>query len=83
MKCLRFLVFLMAVGGLPALLSVAHGQQEVDPDHFDQAAGKAIPAPKANASSAAASVHSHPRQTRLASKHTGVRVHHRRAHPSV
>jgi hypothetical protein len=73
MKGLRFLVFLMAVGGFPAFLCQASGQQEVDPDHFDQSAAKAIPARKANAE-AAAPVYSHSSQTRLASKHTGGRV---------
>lgn len=42
MKSLRMLVLTLAVGVFPVSLMQAHGQQEVDPDHFDQpAAAKA------------------------------------------
>ena len=83
MKSVRFLVLLMAVGGFPAFLPQAHAQQEVDPDHFDQPAPKGVPARTVNAGQSAGSVHGRSSQTRLASKHSGGRVHHRRAHPSV
>ena len=43
MKSLRMLMLMLAVGILPVILMQAHGQQEVDPDHFDQP-----PAAKAN-----------------------------------
>jgi hypothetical protein len=36
MKALRMLVLMLAVGVFPVFLMQAHGQQEVDPDHFDQ-----------------------------------------------
>ena len=81
MKCLRLLVFLIAVGGFPGFLSQAHGQQEIDPDHFDQPAAKAVTAPKPNARTA--SVHGRPSRTRVASKSAGGRVYHRRVHPSA
>ncbi len=37
MKFARFLVLLAMTGVVPALLVQAVGQQEMDPDHFDQA----------------------------------------------
>jgi hypothetical protein len=43
MKSLRMLVLILAVGVSPVFLMPAHGQQEVDPDHFDQ-----LPAAKAD-----------------------------------
>jgi len=36
MKSLRILVLMVAVGGFPVFVMQTHGQQEVDPDHFDQ-----------------------------------------------
>ncbi len=37
MKFVRFLVLLAMTGAVPGLLLPAVGQQEVDPEHFDQA----------------------------------------------
>ncbi len=36
MKSLRMFVLTLVVGVFPVFLMQAHGQQEVDPDHFDQ-----------------------------------------------
>ena len=36
MKSLRMLALMLAVGVFPVFLMRAHGQQEVDPDHFGQ-----------------------------------------------
>ncbi len=38
MKSFRFFVLAIVVGIFPAFLIPASAQQEVDPDHFDQAA---------------------------------------------
>jgi hypothetical protein len=37
MKFVRFLVLLAMTAAVPGLLLQAVGQQEIDPDHFDQA----------------------------------------------
>jgi len=41
MKFARFLVLLAMTGSVPGLLVQAVGQQEIDPDHFDQPATQA------------------------------------------
>lgn len=75
MKSLRILVLILAVGALPPLLM---GQQEVDPDHFDQ------PAAQANANTAkaqtnhraTAAAHQAPNHAKTASKRTGKKSNH-------
>ena len=42
MKSLRILVLMLAVGGFPAFVVQGLGQQEVDPDHFDQSSAATI-----------------------------------------
>jgi hypothetical protein len=37
MKFVRFLVLLASIGGIPGLVLQVVGQQEIDPEHFDQA----------------------------------------------
>lgn len=83
MKSLRFLVLMVVVSVVPGFLLQAYGQQEVDPDHFDQAVTKVTPTQKAHASHNAASSHHHGSRTRLASRHSGSRSHHHQAHASA
>ncbi len=74
MKSLRMFVLALAVGVFPTFLMQAHGQQEVDPDHFDQP-----PAAKANVNTlkaqtkhhATAATHQSRRHASTASKQTG------------
>jgi hypothetical protein len=68
MKSLRILALLLAVGAFPPLLMQAHGQQEVDPDHFDQP-----PAAQANVSTSNTPASHHAqahKHVRTASKHS-------------
>ncbi len=57
MKFARFLVLLAMTGVVPGLLMQAVGQQEIDPDHFDQAelakTGQSAKQPKASPKAAA------------------------------
>jgi hypothetical protein len=79
MKSLRMLVLALAVGVCPIFLMQAHGQQEVDPDHFDQP-----PAAKANVSTlkaqtnhhATAANHQARKHASTASKQTGRKPNH-------
>ncbi len=74
MKSLRMFVLTLAVGVFPVFLMHAHGQQEVDPDHFDPP-----PAAKANVytvkaptnHNATAADHQARKHASTASKHTG------------
>jgi len=74
MKSLRMLVLALAVGVFPGFLMQLHGQQEVDPDHYDQPS-----AAKANVSTlkaqtnhrATAADHQLRKHTTTASKHAG------------
>jgi len=62
MKFVRFVV-LAAMTSVPILSLPAVGQQEIDPDHFDQPTSKAVkPVVKAKASPKAASVN-HPQKS--------------------
>jgi len=67
------LVLMLAVGAFSPFLLQAHAQQEVDPDHFDQA-----PAAKANVSTShhASANHQAPKHVRTASKHNGGKPKH-------
>jgi hypothetical protein len=78
MKSLRMLVLMFAVGAFSPFLMQANAQQDVDPDHFDQA-----PAAQANVSKAqpthhaiAANKQGH-KHARTANKHNGGRSNHR------
>ena len=79
----RLLTLMLAIGVFPTVLAQAQGQQEVDPDHYDQA-----PVAQANAhGSKAQSAHKAAKLLigqchRLASKHSGKANHHR-AHVSA
>jgi hypothetical protein len=42
MKLLRSAIIMMAMSGLAVFPIQAYGQQEVDPDHFDQPAAQAV-----------------------------------------
>ncbi len=54
MKSLRMLVLALAVGVFPVFSMQVQGQQEIDPDHFDQP-----PAAKANVHSMKAQTNHH------------------------
>ena len=85
MKSLRMLVLMLALGVLPAFLMQAYGQQEVDPDHFDQApaAKPAVHTPKAQTNHHAMAANHQPRKpTRTASKHMVKKPNHHQAEAS-
>ena len=69
MKSLRMFVLSLVFGAMPLFVMQAYGQQEVDPDHFDQPAAVSANAstPKAQTKHTAASSH---KQTKTASKHS-------------
>jgi cytoskeletal protein RodZ len=73
MKSLRALVLMLAVGTFSGFLMQAHAQQEVDPDHFDQAVAQA----KAQSHhKATAAQNQHHSNVKLASKHSAAKSHH-------
>jgi hypothetical protein len=82
-KLLRFLVLSIAVSTLPAFLVQAYGQQEVDPDHFDQATAKASTSSKAPANHEVASARHQHSHAKLASKHSSGRPHHHQGRASA
>ena len=68
------LVLALAVGVFPVFLMQAQGQQEIDPDHFDQptAAKANVHTSKARTNHRAiAAAHHVPRPATTASKHSG------------
>ncbi len=80
MKSLRMFALILAMGAFPPALMKAHGQQEVDPDHFDQApAAKASVSPSKGQTShhATAANHQSHRHLAAASKHSGRKPNHR------
>jgi hypothetical protein len=77
MKSLRSLVLILVVSTFPAFLVPAYGQQEVDPDHFDQVQAKSANGPKAQTPWKTSSSHHQASRVRVASKHSGNRSHHR------
>ena len=83
MKSLRSLVLMLVVSTFPAFLVQAYGQQEVDPDHFDQVQAKAANGPKAQAALKTSPSHHQAGRVRVASKHSGNRSHHHQAHASA
>ena len=80
MKLFRLLAFMLAIGVFPSFSILAQAQQEVDPDHYEQA-----PAAQANVHGSKAQgdhkiAHAHHRghgYARVASKHSGRANHHR------
>jgi hypothetical protein len=82
MKSLRFLALMLVVSTFPAFLVQAYGQQEVDPDHFDQTAAKPTASNKVPASHNAAYSHHQGSHVRLASKHSS-RAHHHQSRTSA
>lgn len=78
MKSLRFLALLIAVGTISVFPARAYGQQEVDPDHFDQSIAQSRSSHNA-AKAAPAHHHSQPAHARIASRHTGSKAHYRSA----
>ena len=81
MKLFRLLALMLAIGVVPTFSILTQAQQEVDPDHYEQAsvAQGNKPAAKAQVAQKGAA---HRSQTRLASKHSG-RVNHHHAHVSA
>ena len=78
MKSLRMLVLMFAVGAFSPFLMQAHAQQEVDPDHFDQApvASAKVSPSKAQAGQHASANHQAGKRVNTASKHSGKRAKH-------
>jgi hypothetical protein len=72
MKALRFLALLIAVGAVSVFPARVYGQQEVDPDHFDQST---VHSSKSHSAPKASSVHHHPQHARLANRHAGSKAH--------
>ncbi len=73
------LVLMLAVGVFPVFLMQAHGQQEIDPDHFDQptAAKANVHTLKAQTNHhATAAAHQGPKHATTARKHSGKKPNH-------
>ncbi len=70
MKSLRFLMLLLAVAMVPLFAARAYAQQEVDPDHFDQPAAKAVASKSHHPKMVAARHHAHA-NAKVASNHGG------------
>lgn len=68
MKSLRSLLLVIAIGSVSLLPALAYGQQEVDPDHFDQPAAKASISKAHTPKPVASRHHSQAGHARLASK---------------
>ena len=68
-KSLRIAALLLAVSTFPTFAMPAHAQQEVDPDHFDQA-----PSVRATAHSSKVAARRRHNSTRMASRHAGSKV---------
>ena len=76
MKSLRMLALMLAVGAFSPFLMQAHAQQDVDPDHFDQAPAASVSKAQPNHHSIAAN-HQAQKHARTASKHNGGKSNHR------
>ena len=83
MKLFRLLALMLAIGVFPSFSILAPAQQEVEPDHFEQAQAAQAngQGPKAQSAHKVASV-GHRGHVRMASKHSGKPNHHR-AHVSA
>jgi len=77
MKFLRFLTLLIAVGTVSVFPARVYGQQEVDPNHFDQSIAQNHSAH--HAAKAPAHHHSQSTHARIASRHAGSKAHHHSA----
>ena len=75
MKPLRFLALLVAVGTISVFPARAYGQQEVDPDHFDQSTVKS----SKSHTMAKAHHRAQPAHARIASRHAGGKAHYHSA----
>ncbi|MGO9564882.1 MAG: hypothetical protein ACLPPV_19740 [Candidatus Korobacteraceae bacterium] len=75
MKSLRFLTLLIAVAAVAVCPARVYGQQEVDPDHFDQPIAQSR---SSHNVAKAAPTHHHPQSAnaRIASRHAGSKAHH-------
>jgi hypothetical protein len=76
MKSLRFLALLVAVGAVCVFPARVYGQQEVDPDHFDQST---VQSSKPHTAAKTSPVHHHSQRARLANRHAGSKSHHHSA----
>ncbi len=76
MKALRFFVFLMAVGVFPAFLMQAHAQQEVDPDHYEQASAKTVSVSQNHAKHSASKSQKNYAHSKNTSRHMTASSHH-------
>lgn len=75
MRSLRFLALLIAFGAVSVFPARVYGQQEVDPDHFDQSSVKS----SKSHTTAQAHHRAQPVHARIASRHAGGREHHHSA----
>ncbi len=83
MKLFRLLALMLAIGVFPSFAMLAHAQQEVDPDHYDQAQAAQANGHGSKAQSAHKVAYTHHRgHARLASKHSSKANHHR-SHAAV
>ncbi|HUI85465.1 MAG TPA: hypothetical protein VL240_14660 [Candidatus Binatia bacterium] len=80
MKSLRLLALLIAT--LLLSLPLAYGQQEVDPDHFDQPSAKVLPQNAQAGMKPSSYRHHQHNRVKMASRH-GSRMHHHHAHVSA
>ena len=79
MKLFRLLTLMLAIGVLPAFLIQARAQQEVDPDHYEQAQAAQANVHGSKAQGDHKIAHAHHRghgNARVASKHSGKGNHH-------
>lgn len=79
-KLFRLLTLMLAIGVLPAFLIQARAQQEVDPDHYEQAQaaqGNAHSLKAQGGHKAAFAGHRGQSRARMASKHASRASHHR------
>lgn len=83
MKLPRIFVLVLALGVVPALSLQAFGQQEIDPDHFDQpaVAGNYAHSVTLSDHQAKATGHHH-KSVKMASRHSHSR-HHRDMHAAA
>jgi ABC-type nickel/cobalt efflux system permease component RcnA len=79
-KLFRLLVLMLAIGVFPSFSILAQAQQEVDPDHYEQAQAAQANVHGSKAQGDHKIAHAHHRghgNARMASKHSGRANHHR------
>jgi len=76
MKTIRLLALLIAVSGVSLFPARALAQQEVAPDHFDQAEMNVSSAHAHSSKAVAQHHHSQASHVKMASKHGSRRAHH-------